>query len=80
VQVYHFFDIYIKNKNGTLETSVFHNEAAEPYIVSCTSDYPRHVFKSVIDGALMRAIRYSSTLSTFNTERRSIKLMLLYNA
>jgi hypothetical protein len=74
-----FLDLYIENKNGTFVTSVFHKQAAEPYIVPFTSDHPRQVFKNVIDGALMRAVRYSSTLSIFHEERRSIKLMLLYN-
>ena len=74
-----FLDVYIENQNGTLATSVFHKEAAEPYIVPFKSDHPRHIFKNIVDTALMRAIRYSSTLSTFNEERRSIKLMLLYN-
>ncbi len=74
-----FLDISIENKNGTLTTSVYHKEAAEPYLVPFKSDHPRHVFANIIDGALMRAIRYSSTLSAFNEERRSIKLMLLYN-
>ena len=74
-----FLDIYIENKNGTLATSIYHKEAAESYIVPFKSDHPRHIFKNVIDVALMRAIRYSSTLSAFNEERRSIKLMLLYN-
>jgi hypothetical protein len=66
-------------KNGVLATLVYHKEAAELYIVPFTSDHPRHVFASIIDGALTRAIRYSSTLSAFDEERRSIKLMLLYN-
>ncbi|CAF4160468.1 unnamed protein product [Rotaria sordida] len=74
-----FLDVYIENKNGTLETSVYHKDAAEPYIVPFKSDHPRHIFKNIIDGALTRAIRFSSTLSAFNEERRSIKLMLLYN-
>jgi hypothetical protein len=74
-----FLDVYIENKNGTLATAVYHKEAAEPYIVPFKSDHPRHVFNNVIDGALVRAIRYSSTLSAFNEERRSIKLLLLYN-
>jgi hypothetical protein len=39
----------------------------------------QHVFTNIIDGALMRAIRYSSALSAFDEERRSIQLMLLYN-
>ena len=74
-----FLDVFIENKNGILATSVYHKEAAEPYIVPFKSDHPRHIFNNIIDSALMRAIRYSSTLSAFNEERRSIKLMLLYN-
>jgi hypothetical protein len=74
-----FLDVLIENKNGTLATSVYHKEVAEPYVVPFKSDHPRHVFKNVIDTALMRAVRYSSTLSAFNKERRSIKLMFLYN-
>jgi hypothetical protein len=74
-----FLDVNIENKNGILATSVYHKEAAEPYIVPFKSDHPRHIFKNVIDVSLMRAVRYSSTLSTFNDEQRSIKLMFLYN-
>jgi len=74
-----FLDLLIENKDGALVTSVYHEEAAEPYIVPFNSDHPRHVLTNIIDNALMRALRYSSTLSAFNAERRSIKLMLLYN-
>ena len=74
-----FLDVHIKNQNGTLVTSVYHKEAAEPYIVPFKSDHPRHVFNNIIDVALTRAIRYSSTLSAFDEERRFIKLKLLYN-
>ncbi len=54
-------------------------EAAELYIVPFKSDHPRHVFANNIDDALMQALRYSCTLSAFNEERLSIKLMLLDN-
>ena len=74
-----FIDVFIENNNGTLVTSVYHKEAAEPYVVPFKSDHPRHIFKNIIDVALTRAIRYSSTLTIFNQERRSLKLMLLYN-
>ncbi|KAG0424037.1 hypothetical protein DMUE_6114, partial [Dictyocoela muelleri] len=56
-----------------------HKEAAEPYVVPFQSDHPRHVFVNIIECALFRALRYSSTLKEFNHERRLIKLMLLYN-
>jgi hypothetical protein len=49
------------------------------YVVPFKSDHPRYVFMNIIDTALVRAVRYSSTLSAFNEERRVIKLMLLYN-
>jgi hypothetical protein len=71
--------IYIQNNDGLLVTSVYHKEAAQPYIVPFNSDHPRHVFTNIIDGVLLRAMRYSSTLSAFIRERLSIKFMLLYN-
>lgn len=74
-----FLDVWIENKNGILTTSVYHKPAAEPYTVPFQSDHPRHTFTNIIDNALLRAIRYSSSLSAFNQERRAIKLMLLYN-
>ncbi len=74
-----FLDLFIENKNGTLITSVFHKPAAVPYIVPFKSDHPRQIFKNVINGALMHAIRCSSTLSVFHTECRTIKLMFLCN-
>ncbi|CAF3506423.1 unnamed protein product [Rotaria sp. Silwood2] len=74
-----FLDIHIKNTANNFITSVYHKEAAEPYVVPFQSDHPRHVFVNIIDCALLRAIRYSSTLQEFNHERRTLKLMLLYN-
>ncbi len=74
-----FLDVFIENKNGVLATSVYCKDSTDPYIVPFRSDHSRHVFNNIIDGALTRALRYSSTLSAFNDERRLIKLMLLYN-
>jgi hypothetical protein len=70
---------YHKGKGIPMVTSVFHKQAAEPYIVPFKSDHPRQIFKNVIDGALMRAVQYSSKPSAFHNERRRIKLMFLYN-
>lgn len=74
-----FLDVLIENNQGTLITSVYRKEAAEPYLVPFNSDHPRHIFRNIVEGMLARAIRYSSTMSAFDTERRSIQLMLLYN-
>ncbi len=74
-----FLDLLTENKNSVLATSVCHKETAEPYVVPFKSDHPRHIFTNIINGALMRAMRYSSTLATFNEEQRLTKLMLLYS-
>jgi hypothetical protein len=74
-----FLDLLVENQNGKLATSVYHKTAAEPYLVPYSSDHPRHIFTNIIGTALLRALRYSSTWSTFNCERRSVQLMLLYN-
>ncbi|CAF1366004.1 unnamed protein product [Adineta ricciae] len=74
-----FLDVQIQNNVDNLITSVYHKEATEPYVVPFQSDHPRHVFVNIVECALLRAVRYSSTLDQFNTERRAIMLMLLYN-
>ncbi|CAF4317543.1 unnamed protein product, partial [Rotaria magnacalcarata] len=51
------------NSNGTLKNSVYHKEAAEP----------------TIGTAITRAVRYSTTLSQFEEEKRQVKLIFLYN-
>ena len=37
-------NIKLVHQIGTLTTSVYHKEAAEPYIVPFKSDHPRYVF------------------------------------
>ena len=74
-----FLDVSIENENGTFVTYVHHKPAAEPYVVPFKSDHCHHTFRNIIHTALLRAVRYSSTLSVFEIERRSIKLLLLYN-
>ena len=74
-----FLDVLVTNNNGVLSTSVYHKPTAEPYVVPFTSDHPRHVFRNIVKTKLTRAVRYSSTFEAFENERRSIKLMFLYN-
>jgi len=74
-----FLDVFIQNNNGILLTSVYHKDAAEPYVVPFKSDHPPHTSRNIINGALVRAIRYSSTFENFNNERLYIRLKLLYN-
>ena len=74
-----FLDVLLRNDNGILSTSVYHKDAAEPYVVPFASDHPLHIFRNIIYGSLFRAIRYSSSFEAFNVERRKIRLKLLYN-
>ncbi|CAF5211893.1 unnamed protein product [Rotaria magnacalcarata] len=74
-----FLDVFIQNSKGALKTSVYHKEAAEPYVVPFGSDHPGHVFRNTVDTAITRAVRYSTTLFEFEEEIRQMKLMFLYN-
>lgn len=78
-QTVSFLDLQITNNKGNLSSSVYHKPAAEPCVVPFISDHPRHVFPNIIQTALVRAVRYSSTLEIFQKEYRYIRLMLLYN-
>ncbi|CAF4179772.1 unnamed protein product [Rotaria magnacalcarata] len=75
-----FLDVFIQNSKGALKTSVYHKEAAEPYVVPFGSDHPGHIFKNTVDTTITRAVRYSTTLFEFEEEIRQMKLMFLYNA
>ncbi|CAF4576880.1 unnamed protein product [Rotaria socialis] len=74
-----FLDVLIENRKGTLITSVYHKEAAEPYVVPFGSNHPDHVFRNTVDTAITRAVRYSTAVSEFEEEIRQMKLMFLYN-
>ena len=74
-----FLDVLLTNKNGILQTSVYHKPTTEPYVVPFTSDHHPYIYANMIQTALARAVRYSSTFEAFNQEKRQIKLMFLYN-
>jgi hypothetical protein len=74
-----FLDVLVSNHQGVLHTAVYHKPSAKPYVVPFLSDHPRHTFPNIIQTALVRAIRYSSTFETFINEQIDVELMLLYN-
>jgi hypothetical protein len=74
-----FLDVLVSNNQGVLHRSVYHKPSAEPYVLPFLSDHPRYTFANVIQTALVRAIRYSSTFETFSNEHIAVELMLLYN-
>jgi hypothetical protein len=51
-----FLDVLIANNNGILSTSIYHKPATEPYVVPFISDHPRHVFRKIVQAALVRTV------------------------
>lgn len=74
-----FLDVLLKNEDGKLKTSLYHKSNTEPYCTPFVSDHQKHVFGNIIQSALLRAVRYSSDVDSFDRAREYIKLMLIYN-
>jgi hypothetical protein len=75
----HFLDVTITNENGQLRTSIYHKPTVESYILSYTSDHPRHIHRNIPYTALLRAARICSDVSDFNSECIRIDISLLLN-
>ena len=78
-QTIEFLDVLIENKNGDLNTSVYHKSMTEPYIIPYASDHPRHIHKNMPYVGLLRAARLSSNAHDFDTERLNMEMVLLLN-
>ena len=74
-----FLDVLVENKNGELDTSVYHKSMAEPYIIPYASDHPRHIHKNMPYVGLLRAARLCSTVKDFDAERLHMEMILLLN-
>ena len=74
-----FLDVHIENKNGELNTSVFHKSMAEPYIVPYASDHPRHIHRNMPYVGLLRALGLCSSAQDFDAERLNMEMVLLLN-
>ena len=74
-----FLDVFVENKNGKLNTFVYHKSMAEPYIFPYTSDHPRHIHRNMPNVGLHRAARSFSDVEDFDTERLHVAMVLLLN-
>ncbi|CAF0927363.1 unnamed protein product [Adineta ricciae] len=74
-----FLDVSVYNNQGQLKTTVFHKPSAAPYILPFLFDHPRHIHRSIIKAALLRAVRLCSHVQDFNQERLRIEITLLLN-
>ena len=74
-----FLDVHIENKNGELNTSVYHKSMPEPYIFPYVSDHPRHIHKNMPYVGLLRAARLCFNVKDFDTKQLNMEMVLLLN-
>jgi hypothetical protein len=78
-QTAEYLDVKLENKEGKLVSTVFHKPSYEPYFLPFTSIHAQHIKKNIPYGALVRAIRYSSSYEAFKREETHICMSLLLN-
>ena len=74
-----YLDVRLENRGGILMSEVFHKPSHEPYFLPFTSVHANHIKKSIPFTALVRAIRYSSSYTSFKQEEAHITMALLLN-
>lgn len=74
-----FLDVAVENIDGQLKTSVFHKPSHEPYFLPFDSTHAKFIKRNIPYGAIIRAIRYSSNIVSFNREETHITMALLLN-
>ena len=74
-----FLDLHIENRNGELQTTVFHKPSYEPYYLPFNSIHQRHMKKNIPFAMLIRAFLYCSSFQTYIDERESLRMALLLN-
>jgi hypothetical protein len=74
-----FLEIHIENQNGRLYTNVYHDENTQkytlPYVIGHTQVEHSHWLQS----ALIRAVRYCTSVHDFNRERIYLEITCLTN-
>lgn len=74
-----FLDVQITNRRGKLETRVYHKPSHQPYFLPESSTHMDHVKRNLPFSALLRALRYSSTLDSYLQEKSEILVALMLN-
>ena len=74
-----YLDIRIGNEEGRLVSEVYHKPSHEPYFLPFTSVHNEHIKQNIPFGALVRSIRYSSSLNACKRDEAHIYMSLLLN-
>ena len=75
-----YLDVHLVDEGGRVTTRVYQKPSYEPYFLPYTSAHAAHIKKNIPYGALVRAIRYSTTYTDFKQEETHICMALLLNA
>lgn len=77
----HYLNVAIRNNQGLLHTKVFQECPFEPYVLSCVpSQAPStSVPKTLMNAALLRAVRCCNHLDDFELERNHIRALFIRN-
>lgn len=77
--VVHFLHVHLNNNQGRLSTRVYHDPNTPPFVLPYAFGHARLIHSNWFRAALVRAVRFCSTVEDFNQERIYIELTFLAN-
>ena len=78
--VANFLNVHLKNIQGRLLTRVYHDPNVPPFVLPYAVGHARLMHSNWFRAALVRAVRFCSTVEDFNQERIHTELTFLANA
>ncbi|CAF4561267.1 unnamed protein product [Rotaria sp. Silwood2] len=74
-----FLHAHIENQNGTLYSRVYHESTIQPYTLPYVIGHAKVVHSHWFRSALIRAVRYCTSVHDFNQERIYLEMTCLAN-
>lgn len=74
-----YLDVNFENRGGELISKVYHKPSHELYFLPFSSIHAQHIKRNIPFGALVRAMRYSSSYDDYKLEEAHICMSLLLN-
>ena len=74
-----YLDVHLRMIQGRLFTRVYHNPSVPPFVLPYAVGHARLIHSNWFRAALVRAVRFCSTVEDFNQERIHTELTFLAN-
>ena len=74
-----FLNAHIENQNGTLYSCVYHDPNSQKYTLPYVIGHPKVAHSHWFRSALIRAVRYCTSVFDFNQERIYLEITCLAN-